>query len=376
MDNRVRTHIGTGAPKFKYVPCLRWKQGEYQAVCSLSRSAQESTIPLIEVPEIGWDFETGEEAKTIDDHLAKFARQVRTKWGTRRCFVDLNLIDPSARMADDAHPLDFIFAGLRSYTCVAVPVTGLDRDSAYQRTASLAASRDGYGICFRLGIEQAAKGDVKTLVNALLASLKAKIGTTDLVLDLGAPNFNPLDGFAKVVLGVIARLPRLDGWRSFSMIGTSFPSTMGAIKGSMEFVPRYEWTLYRKVIAGLREKNVRLPDFGDYAISHPAVLQMDMRFVKPSASIRYTVDDGWCIIKKPNVRATGYAQFRDHCRTLIGSQYYLGAAFSAGDRYIESCARGVASHGNLTTWRRVGTNHHIEKAVRDIASFYASLSRK
>ena len=52
-----------------YVPCLRWKQGEYQALLRLSPSTKGCITPLIEVPEIGWDFELGREAKTIDGHL-------------------------------------------------------------------------------------------------------------------------------------------------------------------------------------------------------------------------------------------------------------------------------------------------------------------
>ena len=70
-----------------YVPCLRWKQGEYQAVLRLSKAAKQSLTPFIEVPEIGFDFETKTENKTIDDHLAPFAGRVRKKWGQEPCFV-------------------------------------------------------------------------------------------------------------------------------------------------------------------------------------------------------------------------------------------------------------------------------------------------
>ena len=33
---------------------------------------------------------------------------------------------------------------------------------------------------------------------------------------------------------------------------------------------------------------------------------------------------------------------------------------------------GSVGTGNLTTWRRVGTNHHIEKVVQDVSSLFAS----
>ncbi len=92
-----------------YVPCLRWKQGEYQALLQLKDTTKSKMTPLIEVPEIGWDFEKKIATKTIDKHLEPFARRVKTKWKNRRCFVDLKIISPSERMLDGRHPLEFVF---------------------------------------------------------------------------------------------------------------------------------------------------------------------------------------------------------------------------------------------------------------------------
>ena len=60
----------------------------------------------------------------------------------------------------------------------------------------------------------------------------------------------------------------------------------------------------------------------------------------------------------------------DHCATVLDSGFFCGADFSAGDEYIEGCAAGTMSTGSLTTWRWVGTNHHIEKVARDVASLH------
>lgn len=63
----------------RYVPCLRWKQGEYQAMLRLSEPAKDFITPLIEVPEIGFDFAKGRPSKTVDDHLEPFAKRVTKK---------------------------------------------------------------------------------------------------------------------------------------------------------------------------------------------------------------------------------------------------------------------------------------------------------
>jgi hypothetical protein len=355
-----------------YVPCLRWKQGEYQAVLRLGAAARDFITPLIEVPEMGFDFETRSESKTIRKHLEPFAKRVHEKWGTRPCFVDVLHIPPEKVMTDGRHPVSFLFDALRTARCSAVPVTGLARDSGYQRAVKQAVSRDGSGLCLRVNIEEAAKPGLKDKTNALLANVDIDVEVCDLNLDLGAPNFEPVEGFAKLVEALIRKLPYLGRWRTFTIMGTSFPSSMAEIKRSPATIPRSEWILYKRLVSSLLKANVRLPTFGDYGISHPALLSMDMRLVKPSATIRYTTDDGWFIVKGPNVRENRYEQYRDHCRTVTGSACYMGSRFSEGDRYIFECAAGSASTGNLTTWRKVGTSHHLEKVVRDISNLFGS----
>ena len=126
------------------------------------------------------------------------------------------------------------------------------------------------------------------------------------------------------------------------------------------------------LVNGLRRAKLRLPSFGDYAINHPKILELDMRKVKPSATIRYTVDNHWYIVKGKNVRDYGFEQYHELSKKVFASRYYCGSTFSWGDDYIQECANRHGKTGSLMTWRQVGTNHHIEKVTRDIASFYAS----
>lgn len=356
-----------------YVPCIRWKQGEYQALHNLSNQTKKSITPLIEVPEIGFDFETRRPAKSIDEHLAPFAERVRKKWGTRSCFVDTRLIEPAKRMAHRQHPLTFIFDALRAEKCRAIPLTGLDRDDELQNAVREVIKKDKLGMCVRLDIEEAAKPNLTTLIGSLLKKVSLKMTECDLVVDLGAPNFEPLSGFTNLIVNQIVRnIPSLSRWRTFTLCGTSFVSTMAELKLGQNTLPRFEWQLFTRVAKSLGAAGFRLPTFGDYAISHPDVLSLDMRLVKPSATIRYTADESWFIVKGPNVRDNGYTQYRAHCLTVINSPYYLGPTFSYGDQYIEDCASGSAGTGNLTTWRTVGTNHHLEKVVVDISNWFGS----
>lgn len=357
----------------QYVPCLRWKQGEYQAVLELSDTAKKTLTPLIEVPEMGWDFEEEKFKKTIDGHLAPFAKRVHDKWGKSPCFIDMKLISDYRRMENGKHPTAFIFDKLQEMKCFAIPVTSIDRDEIYQKEVKNILTNNKSGsICFRITIEQAAKSTFKNSLDSLLAKLKVKASESHFVLDLVTPNFVPLDGFAKLIQVIISRFPYLTNWCTFSIIGTSFPETMGSIKKGLTVVPRYEWQLYKKLITIFIKTNLRLPSFGDYSMSHPNVLHMDMRKVKPSATIRYTIDDSWCIVKGKSFRDDP-SQYHELSRNLEESSYYCGSDFSFGDAHIKKCSEKKVNAGNLPRWRQVGMNHHIEKASRDIANFYASL---
>ena len=159
------------------------------------------------------------------------------------------------------------------------------------------------------------------------------------------------------------------GARSVTVAGTSFPASMADVTGPLQFWPRHEWSFYRAVLASLGE-NDRIPGFGDYAIAGHGFAQGDMRLLKPAATIRYTCDDGWIIAKGSNVRDNGFGQYRHCSGNVTNSPRYLGAAYSPGSTYIDACRSGTASTGNLSTWRWVGSNHHITKVVNDLATLF------
>jgi hypothetical protein len=356
-----------------YVPCLKWKQGEYLGVEKLARKALRAITPLIEVPAIGYDFAEGRESKSIDDHLQKFAGRVRGKWGISPCFVDTHRIGHHEAMASGEHPLAFILDELRVRRCRAVPVVGLERVPGHAEAVQDAVVRDGNGICLRLAIHQLERRGFAAEVEAVLSAYGVTEEESDLILDLGAPQgYEPLEDFSKAVTAHFCRLPRLPSWRTVALLGTSFPTSVGVVKTSPAYLPRYEWMLYREVVASLAARGVRLPTFGDYAISHPGGEEMDWRKFSPATKVRYTIDDAWLIVKGRSARKHGFEQYRDHCRTIVSSPDYMGREFSFADEYIMACASGSVSCGNLPMWVKLDVNHHLTKVVQDIANLFGS----
>lgn len=369
-------------PKY-YIPCLRWKQGEYQALLRISAETKDSILPIIEVAEFfinnpgnSFDFEEGKPPKTIDKHLLEFAKRVKSKWGANECFVDLRHIEAPCRLADGQHPVSYIFNGLRLQGVKAIPVIGFEQDSQYRASVCSVIKIDNRGLCLRVSLQSASRFDFGEMVNTLLGNLEIGPDQCDFILDMGAPdNFEPLDVFAGIIESIIKYIPNLNIWRSFGLIGTSMPTTVGKFPNGITFLQRCEWQLYKRLIFRLEALGIRVPTFGDYVVNHPSALNLNMKFIYPKAAVRYSINNKWLISRGNQIRGKkgiGLGQYRELCKLVVNSGYYFGPSFSFGDEYILKCANNEIKPGSPSRFREVGTSHHLEMIVRDLASLAAS----
>lgn len=109
--------------------------------------------------------------------------------------------------------------------------------------------------------------------------------------------------------------------------------------------------------------------FGDYAIANPVYVPVNYT---GSANIRYTITNEWLIYRGRTLKGPvygGYNQFRVLAQQLSQDQAFCGAGFSWGDAEIVARGQGQNGPGNATTWRAVGTNHHITFVARELASW-------
>ncbi|MGA2182558.1 MAG: beta family protein [Bryobacteraceae bacterium] len=351
-----------------YVPILKGRAGEYGALQMLTPSMRQALTPLVEIPPIPWDYEQERPAKTIDQHLKKVGQKIDRAWGLGgRILVDLLWIPDSERMIDGGHPLSCVFQSFRRVE--AVPVVGLLRGDEYLQACRTIVDQDNRGVCVRIQREDFTDfDDLGGTVARVLNTVGATVKGSDLIFDLGALTPDERSLGVATVIDLANRLPYLGEWRSFTIAVTSFPQNLTGLPSSdLSLIPRQEWILRTGLV---RERNrlARMPTFGDYAISHPEPAEVDPRVMRPSASVRYTCDAAWLILKARNLRDYGFEQFHEVCRVLVQRTEYSGRRFSWGDGYIDDCAARRVGTGNLTTWRKVGTSHHLAFAVRQLAN--------
>lgn len=348
-----------------YYPILKWRMGEYQALFRLDKKVKDHVRPVLEVCPVEWDFELRKDAKTIDEHLEKFASRLKDKWGERKAYLDMNLIPSATRMANKDHPLKFLGDNCRTYGCSIIPIITLDSDLDFVSSAARHAQMDGRGLCLRVTLDDLADENFDEDITDIIVRTDQSIKQIDIIIDLKAPDFDPISDFSSIVIELIKESKILPDFRNIIIAGTSFPETMASIQSGEQIIPRHEWAVFKEI-------QKQLPfsiSFGDYSIAHPSLVSGDMRILKPSATIRYTIDNAWYVAKGRNVRDYGFGQYRNQCESIVKGQHYKGAAYSKADKFMEDCALNGGSTGNLTTWRWVGTNHHITKIVHDLSNF-------
>lgn len=351
----------------RYVPLLWAKDGELAALKQLPGDVKEKVLPFFEVAPIPWNYAEDCPQKTLDNHLAALVPKLRKAWGQDdSAFLDFEWIPLGDRMADGSHPVSYVFSQAKVAGLQVVPVVSTTRDSDYISAVAAVQKRDQRGICLRLVLDDLEDPSISVTIQSLLAGCGSKIAGTDLLVDLKDLRGSRLGQVSVALPRLIGRIPRLEHWRTFILAGTGFPDSLAGLPAlRTSKVNRAEWHLWWDLKArGLK----RQPMFGDYGISSPAPSEVDPRVMKPSAAIRYTAGGEWMIVKGRNLKDYGYLQFHDVCRAVVASKAYSGGAFSWGDRYISDCARRLTGTGNLTTWRKVGTSHHVTFVVRQLSS--------
>ena len=331
-----------------YVPIIRWKRGEQKALSELDSTLKDKMTPLIEIPPIDWDFENDCPKKTIDEHLKNLATQIQESWNKPNViFIDAFQVclDDDEVMADQSHPLEYIFQVLYNKEIKAIPVTSRERGNNYQKAVNNIISKYNTGYSIRLYDEDF--DDIDSNIGWFLHQFDSNLAEVDIIIDYKyIDSKTPVGRMSKLVAGAILSLPYIEEWRTFSFTATAFPENLSEFpSGTNGNIIRTEWLIYKKL---LTTKLTRYPAFGDYIISNPEYAKIDPRFMRMSANIRYTADDEYLIFRGFSVTNPKYGkwkQTKDLCQRIISHAKYSGKDFSYGDKYIYDCAHDDRSTG-------------------------------
>lgn len=353
-----------------YRPILRFKRGEQTALTNLSDAHKAATKPLLNITPHSFNPPPGTETDgTFDQRITQDADRLCSAWAGYAAAVDLNDLDPDARCAGGIHPVERFFEQVSASEtpAVASPVLRLTSESAYLAAVAATCATHGVAPVFRLTPDDLAEHDVETVVREMLDQCEADPSVSDMVVDM---SYIATSGRSIITArGALAVVPFAADWLALTLAAGSFPENLSGFSVGTHRVERHEWAVW------LSNQNSagRPVLYGDYATIHPIPVDegLDPRTMNPTASVRYTHDNTWILLRGQGTRTRGgpgFSQFLHHADTLVAMSEYRGQSFSFGDGRIMSIHQRQEGQGNLETWVTIGVNHHLVEIVDQLSS--------
>lgn len=362
-----------------YLVGLQFKRAEYNALRDLKPNVMDRVVPLFTPSPHDFDPEETTPGK-VDKEFRSFIKKLENFWGQRRFFIDLGVLDENVRGEDGLHPVEIMWreaARVCLFPPTPIPVVALDYSLIYKAEVKKVIDGTEVGICLRLTRHALNEANLESRINDFAAYYNLEPENIDLVVDFGIVDSDGMD-FSKIY----SAMPYVSRWRTFTCIGGSFPKNLSHLKKSdTHWVERHEWLSYKEQIQNFSGSH-RLPTFGDFGIYYPKGLPPIKGVPDVSASVRYTVDDKFMVMRGESLKRSefGYKQYLAHAVLLNESESFCGRDYSAGDYYIadiahryeELLARERGGTGGPESWLQAGFNHHFTQVVGQISELFGA----
>lgn len=342
-----------------YVPVLKVKRGEKKALRLIPPILQSRMTPLLEIVQRQPD-------KTLDAHLdTAFADLAETLRTYSRCFLDTHEIAGEGQ----AGAVE-VFQRASGAGIVFTPVTGLSRTS----DVAAALSHRENGLALRISRGELEQGELATRISVFLIENGLTTREVDLIIDLGTVEDLIVEGIEALMDEFMAEVPDHSGWNTLTVSACAFPKSMGVIeRNSHALTERSEWLAWKEHLYNRRQYLARLPSFSDCAIQYPAGVEgFDPRIMAVSASVRYTLETEWLLIKGQSTKSIRAGiQFPGLAHELVyGSfrSHFYGTQHCKGCELMKAAADGVPSLGSAEVWRQLGTIHHLSVVTQAVVS--------
>jgi|GEM_PF-2275161 len=351
-----------------YVPILKGKRGEFNALGSLKQKS--GLTPLIElVPPSGDDM-------TREDRLASSVKSIVQRWGCNDpLFIDcLYLAGSADELDEDATAattapsawVEEIYDEFRDQGCRAIPVTGTSRSPSFQAGLKRVVAKDGRGLCIRL-IPDDFDDDTQLheALDALLDFFEIEHSEVDLLVDHRSVAGQAAGTVRNQMKANLAVLPRILAWRTLTVAAGAFPVGIGQmIRGQWNSEKRSDWLAWEKLVAG--SELPRKPSFSDYGMRHPDLPPDGVATLL--VQLRYASTSEWMVWKGTDFIRNGNQEFFSICADLVSQPFFSGPTFSHADGQLDERAANAGSGGNPEMWNRLGINHHVEMVLHQIAN--------
>lgn len=340
---------------YRYVPILRWKQGERRGLGQLQALAKSDVIPLFQFAADQYRPPRGNNPLGVTPAQA-FANEVAQCWGTAPFYLDATSVPIGAAAA---HPLVDLASAARAAGLNLIPATVLGAPTAYQSAVQAVHAIDGRGAALRVDLAEFSSA------GSWATSLPLPFGAIDLIADFRS-SIGLVSSMGPAVTATFHGLHNGTAWRTVTIAGTSIPADFSGYAAGLHLLPRVEWALWSTLSsAGLP---YRL-DYGDYATVSLAAPPSGIAWGYP-INVKYTLQNAFLVCR--GVKTTGRGsilmapQLVSHANSIVTYPTRMPIANCWADELIDRIASGLEQPGNLETWVRIGVNRHVERVRADL----------
>jgi len=312
-----------------------------------------------------------ESIEKFTDNLSNLVEQINKYWGGNMIFIDVQLIDSSIRagalkkILEHGQQLNIFMIPVITI----IPIVGFESDAQTRQVAVEFSQKSKQGVCLRITDSNFKEKTLSNDIENFLRNNKLGAKDVDFLVD-----FKIIDEKTSIdsLEAKINSIPKITEWRTFIVAGGSFPENLSHLeKHNQHNIPRIDWAIWNELLTKLK----RRPSFADYTIQYPIYLPKTSAF-NPSASIRYTLENEWVIVRGEGLRnpkGAGFKQYPAQAQILANQKnIFKGEDFSTGDAYIAEKAKDIKTKktGNPKTWLEAGINHHVSLVVDQISSLH------
>lgn len=339
------------AAAWKYLPILKWKQGERIALSKLTSAQWKGLVPLIEILPV--DPKKGAFSETFAPYITKIGGQMaKAIPQDTPIAIDVRYVVPT--YGKQTQVLASICRRLATLTNrQIIPVIS---EAMLTRPADLPDLATAFGtFALRVQTHLVTAGQIKDFVKIVTGA-----GIARSKLHLVVDQFSMVGAVPAACAAAVQ--PYLDeaiatGCASTTIAGGSFPLNLVGRKQGLHDIERVEWKVWKSLVAKPVYARVL---FSDYTVSNPAPSpEIDPTMMNPSVAIRYASDGFWRLFKAGGFKKGKQDQYKNLCILLKGDPVYSGASFSFGDDCYDKASVGLLGNGNPTSWRRDAASHHL-----------------
>lgn len=339
-----------------YVPTLRWKKGEYEALATLDDGLKDRILPNIILPPISARDNEKNQKLTGDEFAPVQIGRLAKYWGRRPCLVDFRFIEFGNGILSDARVFTAFLSTSAKLGCAIIPLFDLQLNEHRLSSIRDYWLQTKYGLALRLSLSDLDRKGLDAIVQKRLLALNAKPSDCILLIDFSDADLSHPQEFARFAHDWLFKLQQTGMWQRTVIQATNYPEQNPAKPNGSAKIGRNEWLVWEQLF-GLDPRVRELAMFGDFGADN----------AKIDFAGGYAIRQKWIV-----ARAADNGSIREVANRIAALDEFDGPDFSVGDQLIASWASGSATSGGAFEWRKANMSHHWTRVLVDLGALINS----